>query len=281
MNSKKETSPQKIAFINFILSSKMYFKKNILESNKFIATISTLFVLKLILKIKDPRSRFIPNNISIPKKIIDKNYVIDVTLKSANPTNNFENYKENNNFKIKHIPYFNFMHKIVNNSSIKSSSKDIQVEDLLHVKLAGVSKISSEGRYVIERLIRSNSFSFSFKFNHIRHHDTVEIYGWLFFKSKRSFRTNNLNIFLVKNGYAEIDHIKDNAFDEKIYYYYTDLINADKLARSRGIGIWEESKSYNVSESLMYQGAYNKILHKIRKWVNMRAWEKAIMTKKH
>jgi len=281
---KNEIPTHRIVIINLILNTKAYIQNEFINSNKFYITASALLFLKFLLKIKDPRSRLIPNNLSIPKEFITKNYLINADLKAAKGYDNFQDFKGNNNFKIKHIPYFDFFHKLINYFKTKkqSETKEVKIEDLMDIKLAGISRISKEGRYVIERLINTKP-KFYFKFNNIRYHDTPEVYGWLFFKPRVrfSYKMNNLNIFLVKNGYAELDTIKEDIYDENIYFYYSDLVEADKIARTKGYGIWQDIKSHNVTESAANQGSYINLLNRIRKRANMRTWEKAILSKKH
>ena len=266
-------STYRIITINLILNTNSYLKEQYKHSaNKWIITFSSLLFVKILFRFKDPRSKLLTSNIVIPKKFIDNNYVIDIALKSTKHHHNqFLDFKENNNFKVKHIPYFDSIYKIFNkltksNTTI-SQTKEVKTEDLLDIKLAGISKISTEGRYQIEKLIRTNP-KFYFKFNHLRYHDTVEAYGWVFFKTKtgRIFnKKHNLNLYLVKNGYAEFEPLKTNVYDERIYYYYSDLIDADKWARAKGIGVWQEYRKWNVSDITLKPGFYHILLNKITK----------------
>ncbi len=89
-----------------------------------------------------------------------------------------------------------------------------------------------------------------------------------------------MNIFLIKQGLGKRNQIKLNdIYDEKIYYNYADLLEAERIAKERGKGIWGKQKSGVVRESSMLNEKISSIFDRIKVRKNMKIWQKTILNK--
>jgi hypothetical protein len=216
-------------------------KSNFIDSKK--GYIPFLFILCYSIFKKLPFRKFIKNNTNLPVSFCEKNYVLNIK-----PINKpYLNYSEdvldkyNLDLNFKHLPSFSFL------SNIKSEDSEY-----LKIKLAGIEHINREGLIFINKLLidNSNRFNFKVKLNNLEikndNQSEPSIYGWIFFKSKGILpsRMLNLNILLAKNGYGKIANINSlGIYDEHIFYYMNDIIEAEKDAKIRAKGIWRDQKS--------------------------------------
>jgi len=151
----------------------------------------------------------------------------------------------------------------------------------IEVKLCGIKDLNEEGRNVVERLIYDKNSKIYLQFNHFLFMDSPEIYCWIYLKNKNfSFSQINLNIFLIKQGLANVNPIRLNdIYDEKIYFNYSDLLEAERNAKEKGIGIFANKRSKVIRESSIKNERYGSFFEKFAKKLNMRGWEKSILNK--
>lgn len=201
-----------------------------------------------------------------------KNLFTNLTNKASIITENNDNFRE----KINHE------NKLNNNISYKDNErKQLEILTGIEVKLCGIKDLNEEGRKIAEKLIYDNNSKIYLQFNHILYMDTPEIYCWIYLKNKKfSYSQINLNIFLVKQGLANVNPVKLNdVFDEKIYYNYSDLIEAERNAKEKGMGIWENKRSKVIRESSIKNERFGSFFERFAKRLNMSGWEKSILNK--
>jgi len=288
MSSSQEHSLIKVCVFNLIIDAKAYFKKNFIDSYKYYYLFCGLFFARNLFKLRDPRVKFLRNNTYITENLVKNHYLIRVkpylNTKYSEMLKDKQNKNTINEVKLKHIPHFYMIRKHLFDEKPVENSKErqVEVEDHLRIKLSGVNNLSPEGTQFIEKLFNSRTKRFYMKFNNIQYMDEKEIYGWLLYKNSAFSNTYiNINVILVQNGYGELAPLKGDVTDERIYYYYSDLINADKLAKSRGVGIWRNQKSHIVAESSRWKGTGKYIHQFLEKVIKMKKWQKIVLNKRH
>lgn len=271
--------------INLLTDCKSYFKRNFIDSYIGYTPIILFFVYKIF--VKYPGRIFLKNNQTVPMKYFNKNIIVRVkpVIKMSDNINIDEDIKKLE-LKFKHIPSFSFLQNYFNRkeNSVKNSDKnELENEDCLSVKLAGIDYINKEGIYFIRKLINKKKGKFYLKFNHILYNDKTEIYCWLLYKNPsmmRSFSDININILLAKNGYGKICNSKtSDIYDETIYYYLSDLYDAELDAKMRGVGIWRDTRSTLVAEQASWKGVLNNFFKSTSSYMNRSQWQRKILKK--
>jgi hypothetical protein len=216
----------------------------------------------------------IKNNYAVPKFMIDRNKIIKVK-----PVLNSELKSE---LKFKHIPTFQFLE----NFSKKVENTDtttLQQGEYLSIKLAGLESINKEGINFLNKLFHNEKNSYELQFNNIQYNDTPEIYCWLFVKMKifPFYKKNlNLNIILVQNGFSKVNVVKtEDVYDEKIFYYTTDQIDAETDAKIKGKGVWNKTKSTFVSNYAHEKGSFHHMKKRLVEIFKAKSWQKIILRK--
>lgn len=288
MTSSQEHSLLKVCLFNFIIDTKAYFTRNFVDSYKYYYLFSGLLLARNLFKLRDPRVKFLRNNTYITENLVKNHYLIRVkpylNMKYSEMLKEKQNSNTNNEVKLKHIPHFYLLRKYLFDQKPVENSKErhVEVEDYLRIKLSGVQNLSPEGNQFIEKVFKSKTKRFYIKFNNIQYMDEKEIYGWLLYKNSALSNTYiNINVVLVQNGYGELAPLKGEVTDERIYFYYSDIINADKLSKSRGVGIWRNQKSHIVADSSRWKGT-GKFIHQfIEKVLKMKKWQKIVLNKRN
>jgi hypothetical protein len=269
----KGVNTREIVIKNFLLDIRNVIRANFVESYKGYAILAIGFMY--FCKKNIPSFKYFPNNSSVPLGYINKNKTIQVrttqrTVRNYNQPD-IDEYTDQNKIilNLKHKPYIKPLRRGLQTSSDKQLVLD---NNELVVHLTCIEYISKEGVYALKKLIEKKKLYL--KFNHIRYHDTPELYGWLLY---RSWLTNvNINELLIKSGYAKLGSIKDtDIYDEHIYYYHADLVEAEEEAKAEGRGIWR-----NMRNSLNEQhSSFSKSIRFMTKYFNMKRWEKAVFRK--
>ncbi len=299
----EQVSDKKVVMVNSILDFKDFLKKNFNDSKKgWIALgIFTLYILRK----KRPFIYNIKNNYEITKSLIEKNKTIKV-----NPVKNPEEILTINGTTLRNTSSFRFSYgygyRNINNlfSNISSMIKNIsliflknnkyrneknkindnnQLEVIkgIEVKLAGIKDMTDEGKSIAEKLIYHKSSKIKLQFNHILYMDTPEIYCWIYIKNKNFSRKEiNLNIFLTQQGLANVNKIKLNDIEEeRIYYNYSDLIDAERLSKEKGLGIWSRTRSNVIRESSVKNERFFSFFERFATNINLKKWQKSILNK--
>lgn len=314
--NKNEASVSRIILVNCILDFKSFFKKNFKDSKK--GYLGLGLITFYFLNKKRPFIYNIKNNYEFSNSLITKNKLIKVNpVRFPNEKkfdNNNTNHKNNNNlrftysYEYKHIN--NLYNKLfrfrnihnefknpnnlndVNNSVIENipnkenisndqEKKELEVLSGIEVKLCGIKDINEEGKLIMENLIYDKNSQIYLQFNHILYMDTPELYCWVYIKNKKfTFNKINLNLLLVKQGLANANQVKLNdVYDERIYYNYADLLDAERNAKEKGMGIWSDKRSKVVRESSIKNERFGSFFDKLAKRLNMRSWEKSLLNK--
>ena len=308
--NKNEITTNKIILTNLILDIKSNLKFNFKETYR--GYLGLTFILFFGIYKKRPFIYDIKNNYIFSTKLIEKNKRIKVNF-IKNP-DLYVNYKDINNnitfrftysygyrkinlfhdYFTKIFKKFNFSKKddlFKNNldDSVKKENENFKDENKneveyikgIEIKLSGVKDLNKEGVFLAEKLVNDNYSKIYIQFNHILYNDTPEIFCWVYIKNKRfSLNEINLNNFLVKQGLANIYPIKLNdIYDEKIYYNYSDLIDAERLAKERGLGIWSNSRSKVTRESSILKTRFSTFFDKLKVRFNMKKWQQNILNK--
>ena len=292
MTTPYEPSLIKICTVNAFIDIKGFFRRNFIESHKYFYLFLSLLVVRTSYKLIDPRVYFLRNNSFIREKLVKNHYMIRVKphfqklsekMKSSNDTDNVsKNYPSI--VRLKHLPHFYLIRKYIFREKLVENVKEKQLdfEDHIKINLSGLKNLSSEGNHFLEKVLKSRTKRFYIKFNNIQYMDEKLVYGWLLYKNHiLSLTYINLNVVLVQNGLGEIEALKGDIFDEKIYFYYSDLVNADKLAKARGRGMWRNQKSHLVAESSIWKGSSKYLYEFIERVLKMKKWQKIILNKKN
>jgi hypothetical protein len=274
MNKNSETKNQhEIVLKNLILDIRSVYVKNFIDSNKGYLLVGLYFIY--LCKKNIPSFKYFPNNSSVPLDYIKKNKTLRVST-TQKTVRNFkepsDEYTEQNKIvlHLKHKPYikYTFLNKKppANDKQIVLNNNDLVIH------LACIDYLSKEGVYALKKLIEGKKLFL--QLNHINYHDTPQVYGWLFYRSWL-FKVN-INELLVKSGYAKLGPIKDtDIYDEYIYYYHADLVQAEEDAKAEGKGIWR-----NMRNKLNEQhNVISRFLRFMTKYFSMKRWEKAIYRK--
>lgn len=265
-----------IIFKNFLDDLGYVYKQNFVESYKGYAGLAILFTTRFLLK--KPQINFIRNNASIPKKVLDQNRKIKVKpIADTQPIQELANQNFSTLIKFRHIPDIQIIDRLL---AKRSNTKEIEKDQNLEVKLAGLSDLTKEGNYFLRRILLNNRSKFYLKFNHLQYSDKPEVYVWILYKPSILHRTINLNILLAYLGHAKVVPLKTvDIYDEHIFYYYSDLVDADLQAKAKGNGMYSDQKSKVVAESLVWKGFGDYITTAARKRFGLRRWEKVITNK--
>lgn len=296
---------KEIILKNFKLDLIYLYKANFVDSRKGYILLLSLITLKFISK--KPNLNYIKNNSFISLKAIQQNRIIKVKpleYKSYCDVNDVEynnNDKEINQNKInpiikcKHVPSLNYlMDKLNSNNRFKREKNESVNEEFLQLKLAGIEYISKEGKQFINNILTNKHYSLYAHFHDANVREINNIYNinnndniinvWILYKKKLLpfSKFQNLNILISKNGLSKVDTHKieaENIYDEKLYFYYYDLILADKNAKAKGLGIYRNSRSTIIAESYVWTGLVSYIINKFNKRFNNKRWEKIILRK--
>jgi hypothetical protein len=282
MNKFEKQQNFQIAKTNFILDLKEFFNSNFINSYKGYLPFIGIITYKIFTKI--PMRKYLKKNSSIPINFCEKNLSIKVKpifKKYYNPQE--QEILDINDIEInlKHIPSFSYL----NNRKENLKSKSLEKEEFLKIKLAGIQYLNKEGLAFLDKLLnnKSSNYNFNLKFNNIEFKDSEKdpiVHGWLILNKKfpfNFFSSNfNLNILLAQNGYAKICNINTNGvYDEKICFFMSDLLEAEKDAKLRGKGLWRNQKSHVISEYANDKRLFNRIMNKFR----MGSWGKLQLRK--
>jgi hypothetical protein len=183
-----------------------------------------------------------------------------------------DNFTDENKIALylKHKPYIKLD---ILRKKQSPSNKELTIDDNeLIIHLACIDYISKEGIYLLKKIVANKKLYI--QFNHIQYHDSPQIYAWLFYKDWL-FKVN-VNELLVRKGYAKLGSFKStDIYDEHIFYYHSDLIDAEEEAKTMGLGIWRHMRN-KLQE---YQSVFSRIIKFIRKRLNMNKWETHIYNK--
>lgn len=161
----------------------------------------------------------------------------------------------------------------------------------IKIKLAGVKNITNEGKKFIEKLLSNQNMDNSF---YITLHssnfekDNIKLIEdsftcWVFIKEKSFFNFYNseicLNIFLVRNGFAEFDYVSNNFYLLKFHILIEELIEAKKHARLMGYGIYGNNKNTNLSLKIEKKSLLKDFYDKMVIRNNLQGVNKAIYNK--
>ena len=315
IENSNETSILKVISVNCILDFKSFVKNNFQDSKKGYIGLSLIAIY--ILNRKRPFIYSIKNNYEFSNSLISRNKIIKVCQiissfekKSANSINP-NNFKFTYSLEYRHINAVynklsnlkilasnilnknrrndktnNFDDKIINenknnNSETSYEKKELEILTGIDVKLCGIKDINEEGKKIAEKLISDKNSKIFLQFNHILYMDSPEIYCWIYIKNRKiSVNKFNLNIFLVKQGLANVNPVKLNEiYDERIYYNYSDLLDAERNSKEMGLGIWSNKRSKVIRESSIKNEGFGSIFERFGKRLNMRGWEKSILNK--
>jgi len=307
INEINESSHSKILFINCILDFKSFINKNFRESLKgylFLSFITLYFINR-----KRPYIYNIKNNFEFSNSLVSKNKLIKVNvIKNDNFQNTNQSLKFTYSLEYKYInqafTFISNLKKLITNlnkklfkrkneynlNNIKNEysskidnkeNKEIEILKGIDVKLCGIKDLTEEGIYFVQKLIYDKNSKIFLHFNHILYMDTPEIFCWIYIYNKKfSFSRLNLNIFLVKQGLANVNPVKLNdIYDERIFYNYSDLLDAERNAKEKSLGIWSKTKNKVTIESSIKNERFSSIFDRFGKRVNMRKWEKSILNK--
>ena len=260
-----------VAFKNFVLDIRAFFKNNFVDSYKGYLIIGAVMLYSITKH--SHNIKYLKNNLAIPVNYINKNKTIRVKP-SINCVNHDSEIKDENKITLsfRHYPKYNpFKPKPKKVSNTNMPSTEV---DGLQIHLACIDTVSKEGIYLLKRLLSSNK-TFYLKFNHIQYHDTPRLYCWITYKEY--FWTNNVNVMLVANGMARVGNIKSNdIYDEMIYYYHSDMIDAEEDAKMRSVGIWSSMRTPLSSSN---PSMFGKLYSAIKRRLDMKKWEKVILKK--
>jgi endonuclease YncB( thermonuclease family) len=257
-----------IALKNFLLDIKSILTNNMNYKGLFIIGAISLFKIKNNLH----NIKYLKNNTAIPINYINKNKTIRVKP-SICCVNHVSELNEDNNITLsfRHHPKYNpFKSK---QKEIKTCIPSIDV-DAINIHLACIDSVSKEGVHLLKRLIDRNR-TFYLKFNHIQYHDTPRLYCWVLYREY--FWMNNVNVMLVSNGMARVGNAKSSEiYDEMIYYYHSDIIDAEEDAKMRSFGLW---RSMRTPMSSSNPSIFGRMYANIKRKLNMRKWEKVVLKK--
>lgn len=171
----------------------------------------------------------------------------------------------------------------INNQDDNTSRNLNKLEILtgIDVKLCGIKSLSKEGFLLANKLIHDKSSKIYIQFNHILYMDSPEIYCWIYIINKKySFSKINLNIMLLQQGLGLSNQVKlVDIYDEKIYYNYADLLDAERTAKEKAFGMWGGQKSKVVRESSVLNEKFSAIFDRLSVRLNMKKWQKSILNK--
>lgn len=283
LDKKKKDLEHAVMKKNFLLDLEEIYNKNFRDSYRGIITIFSLLAFKFLSKV--PRMKFIKNNGCIPINYVKKN----MAIKAKPIIKNIYEYEENINdkykidLKFKHIPELNFSEKFtkyINDNFFKisnlSSQTSIEKEEYIVTKLAGIEYLNKEGLHIVNKILNNKNYTIYLKLNNLQYNDTVELNSWIFLQHKLFRHKINLNVLLLKNGYGKYTNVRTNeVYDEKIFYYLCDLIDAEKFAKINNFGMWRSDSGKIVKE---YSDKKN-IFRKIKNFVNEPKWHKVILNK--
>lgn len=271
-----------IVIKNLVLDIKGFFLSNFYESNRGLVLIGLLSLYRIKQNIHN--IKYIKNNLSINQVLIKKNKTIRVkpSLRCVNHDVEIKDENKNVTLSFRHYPKYNPFSNWnnrnikINNNNNKPNNYTVPSIDIdgLNIHLACIDSISDEGLHFLKRLIDKDK-TFYIKFNHIQYHDTPRIYCWVLYKE--NFSTHNINVLLVANGYARIGNIKNNdIYDETIYYYHSDIIDAEEDAKLRAVGLWRNMRTPMTAASV---STVARIFTNLKRMFNMSKFEKIILKK--
>jgi len=226
--------------------------------------------------------KFISNNQEIPLEFFKQNKILQVKPKIKIMNNIcIENvYKPEIDFI--HIPSFYLKHKK------HISTKDIQIEEnSIKVNLVGLEYLNKEGNDIINHLCENGQkLKFYIKLNNteIGENGQLKVFCWVLIKNSIfSYKYLNLNVVLAKKGYAKISNINtEGIYDETIFYNMSDLLNAEKEAKLKSLGIWRSRYSGVTKDYSNFILKENNIFTYLKKNLNilkMPKWQKILMKK--
>jgi endonuclease YncB( thermonuclease family) len=259
-----------IAYKNFLLDIKSFFKENFINSYKGLFIIAAFSIYKIKNNIHN--IKYLKTNSTIPLHLINKNKTIRVKPSIRCVIHDPEIKDENNiTLSFRHYPKYNPFKPKPQKGKTNMPSTEI---DAINIHLACIDTVSNEGVHLLKSLIDKNK-TFYLTFNHIQYHDTTRLYCWVLYKEY--FRMNNLNVMLVSNGLARVGNVKSNdIYDEMIYYYHSDIIDAEEDAKMRSVGLWRSMKTPMSSSN---PSTFGKLFSSIKRNLNMRKWEKVVLKK--
>jgi endonuclease YncB( thermonuclease family) len=264
---------------NFKEDIKLFFKNNFVDSYKGYVLVFGILLYKsgIIYKFSKQNRNFIRNNKSIPIDFIEKNKVIKVK-----PVGN--SLDKNGEMEFTHIPS-KFLFYFTKKVAIEENISDIGDKNI-KIRLAGIDTISKEGiEFISQKVLKINE-SF-LQFHSID--ENKQVSAWILIKNYEMTKNLNLNIFLIRNGLAKkSSSVKCNLeeefhYDENIYYYLSDLSDAEIYAKTMGLGLWSEindpNKSPLLKETYLNKFSIRNLFASIRRSFTQKKWEYLILKK--
>lgn len=210
-----------VMITNFMKDLSNLYNKNIREKRLFFSLSFGLLLYKKnsIILLKDLLHLKI-NNFNgsiIPSKYIMKNRSLNVNIQLTNNE-------------------LNAYHKTIFNRTNENKEN-------IRINLAGVNNISNEGYELITQIIKSNSKNcFKIQFNDYNNL-TNEYNVWLFYKNSIFSKWVNCNILLIENGLGNVKQIPNSVEDIKIYNYVCEMIEGEKKAKLKQLGIYKKIRT--------------------------------------
>lgn len=275
---ENKISKKKIIYTNLLIDFKNFIKKGFKEEKKLIIPLFIsmgFFILK-----KRPFFYNIKNNYEISNSLFKRNKRIKVNFIKDNIEKKELNLRFTYSYGYKHINEFknflNFSKKIK-----EENSKSLELIKGIEVNLCGIKNLHEEGKLILLEFLSDKNSKIFLKFNHINYNENPEIYVWLYVKNyKYSFSEINLNIFLMKQGLANLNPIKlHEVFDEKIFYNFSDMLEAERNAKEKGIGIWSKGKVRVLRDSIIQNERFMGYFDRLKANMNMKKWQKNMLNR--
>jgi hypothetical protein len=294
---------RKIINVNLIIDMKNFLHNGFIERKRLL--IPLFITLGYLILKKRPFFYNIKNNFEVSQSLFKRNKRIKVNFINEynNNSNNNKDTKDimektkelnlrftysvgykhlnelKNLFNFSFLKYKNNKEKEIHKNNSNNWSLDIIKG--IEVNLCGIKNLNEDGRLILLEILNDKKSKIYLKFNHVNYNEKPEIYVWLYVRNyKYSYSEINLNIFLMQLGLGNLNHIKlHEVYDEKIYYNFSDMLEAERNAKEKGIGIYSKERVKVARESFIKNESFEAYFDRLKTNINMKNWQRNMLNK--